>query len=192
MLIQLITQHPQAIGTIVQRTPVWVWALLVALLALGARQLKGRQVGLRRVVLVPVAWLGFSLYGIYSAIGNGGQLLAALIAWLVAAASVTTILLRTPPPRGTRFEAASQTFSVPGSVVPLLLILGIFMTKYVVGIELAMNASLAREASFAVPIALLYGGFNGISTARALRLLGMVGTHTPVTASSSCGFAGPP
>ena len=119
-------------------------------------------------------------------------LLAALIAWLVAAASVTTILLRTPPPRGTRFEAASQTFSVPGSVVPLLLILGIFMTKYVVGLELAMNASLAREASFAVPIALLYGGFNGISTARALRLLGMVGTHTPVTASSSCGFAGPP
>ena len=185
MLIQLLTQRPDAIGTILQRTPVWVWGLLAALLALGISQLKGRQVGLRRVVIVPVAWLGFALYGIYSAFGNSGQLVAALIAWLVAAASVTAILLQSLPQGDTRFEAASQTFSVPGSVVPLLLILGIFMTKYIVGIELAMNATLAQDASFVLPIALLYGAFNGIFTARALRLLRMVGTHTIVTGKHS-------
>ena len=189
MLIQLLAQHPEALGAIVQRTPVWVRGLLAALLALGISQLKGRQVGLRRIIIVPLAWLGFALYGIYSAFGTSGQLAGVAIAWLVAAASVAAILFKTPPPQGTRFEAASQTFVVPGSVVPLLLILGIFMTKYVVGIELAMNAALARDASFALPIALLYGAFNGIFTAQALRLLRMVGTHTPVTADGKRSLA---
>lgn len=188
MLIQLLAQHPEALGAIVQRTPVWVWGLLAALLALGISQLKGRQVGLRRIIIVPLAWLGFALYGIYSAFGNSGQMGVVAIAWLIAAASVTALLLKIPSPLGTRFDAASQTFSVPGSVVPLLLILGIFMTKYVVGIELAMNAALARDASFALPIALLYGAFNGIFTAQALRLLRMV-THTPVTARGEQSFA---
>ena len=189
MLIQLITQHPEALSTIIQRTPVWVWGLLAALLALGVSQLKTRQVGLRRVVIVPIAWLGFALYGMTSAFGNSGQGAAVAIAWLVAAASVTAILLKLAPAPGTRFEAATQTFTVPGSIIPLLLILGIFMTKYIVGVELAMNAALARDASFALPIALLYGAFNGIFTARAIRLLRMVGIHTPVTALGKPGFA---
>ena len=188
MLLQLLTQHPEALGTIVQRTPVWVWGLLAALLALGASQLKRRVVGLRRVAIMPIAWLGFALYGIYSAFGTSGQMAVVAIAWLVAVAGVTAMLLKIPSPQGTQFEAASQTFVVPGSAVPLLLILGIFMTKYIVGIELAMNPAAARDAGFALPIALLYGAFNGIFAARALRLLRMVGTHTPVTALGKRSF----
>ena len=182
MLIQILAQHPEAIGAIVQRTPGWVWGLLAALLALGLSQLKDRQVGLRRVAVMPIAWLGFAMYGMYSAFGNSGQLATVAVAWLVAAAGVAAMLLKLPSSPGTRFEATSQTFVVPGSGVPLLMILGIFMTKYIVGIELAMNPALARDAGFALRIALLYGAFNGVFTAQALRLLRLVGTHKPLAA----------
>jgi hypothetical protein len=60
---------------------------------------------------------------------------------------------------------------VPGSVVPLLIILGIFLTKYGVGVEMAINPNAARNAQFVVSVAVLYGAFNGIFLARSLRLL---------------------
>ncbi len=171
MLIQLITQHPQALGAIVQRTPTWVWGLLVALLALGFSQLFNRKLTLRRVIIMPVAMLGMALYGIFSAFGNGGQLTTVLLTWLIAAAASAALMLRLATPVGTGYNARSSEFSVPGSSVPLLLILGIFVTKYAVGVELAMQPAQAVDTSFAVPVALLYGAFSGIFIGRALRLL---------------------
>ena len=38
MLFQLVTHQPQAVGRILQGTPVWVWGLLGALMALGLSQ----------------------------------------------------------------------------------------------------------------------------------------------------------
>ncbi|RYF35704.1 MAG: hypothetical protein EOO25_22150, partial [Comamonadaceae bacterium] len=35
MLLQLITQQPQVVGTILKNTPVWVWGLLAGLSWLG-------------------------------------------------------------------------------------------------------------------------------------------------------------
>ena len=58
--------------------------------------------------------------------------------------------------------------------MPLGLILGIFLTKYFVGVELALQPALARDSSFALQIALLYGVFNGLFAARALRLWRLV------------------
>ena len=171
MLIQLISQHPEALGTIVQKTPAWVWGLLVALLALGLSQLFDRKLTLRRVIIIPIAMLGLALYGIFSAFDNGGQLGAAMLTWLIAAAVSTALMLRLPAPAGTGYDAHNGQFSVPGSVVPLLLILGIFLIKYMVGVELAMQPAQARDASFVLPIALMYGAFNGIFAGRALRLL---------------------
>lgn len=171
MLIQIITQHPEAIINIVKRTPIWVWGLLAALLALGASQLFGRQMSLRRVIITPLALLGFALYGMVSAFGSSGQLGTVLGIWLIAAAAVGALVMQITPAAGTRFDAGAQTLKVPGSVVPLLLILGIFMTKYLVGVELAMQRGLTHEASFALPVALLYGAFNGIFAGRALRLV---------------------
>jgi hypothetical protein len=169
MLIQLITQHPEAIGQIIKRTPTWVWGLLAVLLALGISQLKGREIGLRRVVVMPVAMLGFAFYGILSAFGASGQLGAALL--VAAAAAAAALMHGLAAPAGTRFDAASRSFSVPGSAVPLLLIASIFMTKYLVGVELALQTRLAPDAVFVLPVALLYGAFNGIFAGRALRLL---------------------
>jgi len=53
MLIQLLIEQPAAALTIVRRTPLWVWGLLAALVALGLSQWRDRQIGLRRPTIHP-------------------------------------------------------------------------------------------------------------------------------------------
>ena len=182
MILQLITQHPESILEIIKRTPVWVWGLLAALLALGVSQLRDRQLSLGRVIGVPIGMLGFGLYGLWSAFGNSAHLLAGAIVWLAASLMVSALVLwlptgsgkrayRSNEATGPRFNPATGQLSVPGSAMPLLLILGIFMTKYFAGVELGMNPNLASDAGFVMPIGFLYGAFNGVFAGQALRLV---------------------
>jgi hypothetical protein len=170
MLLQLITTHPEAVGTILKNTPTWVWGLLAALLALGISQLKARQAGLARIIVMPVAMTGFALSGMATTFG-GAQLAWVLGAWLSAAALVGGLFALGAPAAGTRYHAATRTFDLPGSMLPLVLIMGIFLTKYLVGVELAMQPRLATDSEFAVAIAALYGVFTGLFAGRAARLL---------------------
>ena len=179
MIIQLITQHPESILEIVKRTPTWVWGLFAALLALGISQLRDQQPSLRRVTLVPIGMMVFGLYGLWSAFGSSPQIAAVMLIWLAATLLVSGAMLFLPVRSKARFEAATAQFSVPGSAVPLVLILGIFLTKYLAGVELGMNPSVARDASFALPIGLLYGAFNGLFAARALRLIRLARLAAP-------------
>lgn len=172
MLLNLLLQQPQILGQIIQNTPVWVWGLLTGLLGLGGIQLFGREVRLVRAMVMPIAMTGLSVYGLASAFGKSGQAGAVLGAWLVAASLITALTLWFQPtaPKGTLYTGSSRSFYVPGSAMPLALIVGIFLIKYVVGVELAMQPSLAHNGSFALHIAVLYGVFNGLFAARSLRL----------------------
>ena len=172
MLLNLVIEHPQALLTVAARTPVWVWGLLAALVALGASQTFARTAGLRRVLTMPIAMTGFSAWGLASAFGGAAHVGAVMAAWLISAAAVaaTALRWRSAAPAGTRFDAAGQRFHLPGSPWPLALILGIFLVKYGVGVELAMQPQLAHDSRFALQIALLYGVFNGLFAARSLRL----------------------
>lgn len=168
MLIQLVSQHPEAIATILRRTPVWVWGLLCALLVLGFSQARDRRVGLARMSLTPIGMTAFSLWGTVSAFGSSPLFAQALVVWIAAAVSAIALIL---PTRGNAsYDPASRTFSMPGSLLPLALILGIFSVKYVVGVELAMAPALMRDPQYALTVAALYGAFTGIFVGRAARL----------------------
>ncbi|MFN4120172.1 DUF6622 family protein [Acidovorax sp.] len=172
MLMQLLIQQPQMLGAIIQRTPTWVWGLLAGLLWLGVSQLRARQVGLVRALLTPLAMTVLSVYGVASAFAPAGQAAAALGTWLVAAVAIAALALWFQPtaPAGTQYLPQARSFCVPGSAMPLALILGIFLTKYFVGVELALQPALAGSGEFALQIGTLYGMFNGLFAARALRL----------------------
>lgn len=186
MIIDLLIHHPEALGTVLQKTPTWVWGLLAGLAALGGSQLVARTASLTRVAVMPVAMTLFSVYGLVSAFGSSGQVLGTLAAWLAAAAIVATLTLALTPtaPAGTRYLAASRSFHIPGSPLPLLLILGIFLTKYLVGIEMAMQPALAHDATFDLEIAALYGVFNGLFIARSARLWRLALAPQAVAAAS--------
>lgn len=168
MLIQLLTQHPEAIGTILSRTPPWVWGLLAGLVALGSTQLRDRNASLLRVSIMPVAMTGFSLYGTLSAFGGSSLLPQLLAAWTAAAAMAYAPIAFFPV--DARYDAATRTYALRGSVVPLLLILAIFLVKYAVGVELAMAPRLVQDGPFVLTVAALYGGFSGVFIGRAARL----------------------
>ena len=125
MIIQLVTNHPEAILQILRHTPVWVWGLLVTLLAVGASQMRSRQVGLRRAFIMPLGMLVLGVSGILADLGHnaqGGISAAPLLAWALAASATALLLAPFAPPAGTWFDAEANTFHLPGSVQPLALI----------------------------------------------------------------------
>lgn len=187
MLLNLLVQQPQMLGRIIENTPYWVWALLAGLLWLGGSQLLARNVSLVRAMVMPVAMTGLSVYGIASAFGGAGQALLPVGAWLAAAVLIAGVALWLQPaaPQGTLYESKSRCFYIPGSAMPLALILGIFLTKYLVGVELALQPALARDSGLALQIAALYGVFNGLFAARALRLWKLVQRSAPLATSSA-------
>lgn len=152
---------------ILANTPTWVWGLLAALLALGASQMFTRSASLSRVMFLPAAMAGLALYGIFSVFGANP---AALLSWCAAAALAVPALLCRPLPARTSYDATTRRYTLPGSALPLLLILSIFLTKYVVGVTLAMQPALGEDALFAPAVSALYGVFSGIFIGRALRL----------------------
>jgi hypothetical protein len=182
MLLQLITQHPEALGTIVKNTPSWVWGLLIGLLFLGASQLRAQQRTLRRVVILPVAMFGLALYGLASAFYGSGQFGTMLAVWLLAYLAALAGVAQLPAPQGASFDVARGRVQVPGSAVPMALILSIFLTKYIVGVELAMQPAQAADPVFALTVALFYGAFSGIFAGRALCLLRLAPRHVPTGA----------
>lgn len=170
MLIQLLWQHPQALGLVLKNTPTWVGGLLAALLALGLSQLRGRQVSQTRMAIMPVTMTALSLWGTASAFGKSPLFGYVMLAWLASALLMASLLARTTPAAGTRHDAASRSFWIPGSWLPLTLILGIFLTKYVVGVDLTMQPALARDGTYTLAIGTLYGLFSGAFAGRTLRL----------------------
>lgn len=186
MLIDIATHQPQMLLSIVRHTPAWVWFLFAALLALGLSQVRAREAGLARVVLMPLGMAGYSVYGLASAFD--ASLAGPLGAWLLAALLVAgaSLLWSLQAPAGVRYYAGEARFHLPGSGVPLLLILGIFFTKYIVGVELALQPALVRDTAFTLQIAALYGLFNGVFLARAARLwhLARNGAPTPSLATA--------
>lgn len=171
MLLQLLTQHPEAIVPVLRGTPLWVWGLLAGLLALGISQLRDRTASLARVSLLPLAMTLFSVSGTASALGGSPHRAMALAAWLIAAALAFAVaLLARGRGAAAQYDPARRLFLLPGSVVPLLLIVGIFLVKYVVGVDLAMAPQLVQEAPYVLTVAALYGAFTGVFVGRASRL----------------------
>ena len=159
---------------ILAHTPYWVFALFALLIWLGCKQLVTRRVSLRRITVLPLAMTGLSLYGVVSAFRDSPL---ALAFWVAAAVISAFLLMRQPLHEATRYDAGTRSFAVPGSAVPLMLMMGIFSTKYVVGVRLAMHPELAHQPGFVWLVSLLYGAFSGIFAARALRLWKLATGH---------------
>ncbi|MDP3821715.1 MAG: hypothetical protein Q8R33_09580 [Burkholderiales bacterium] len=180
MLLQMIVNQPQVLGAVLKGTPPWVWGLLAGLIALGLSQARPRSARLLRVSVMPVAMTGLSISGTASAFGGSPLFGYVMLAWMFAAAVALAVIAPTGAPRGTTYDAATRTFAMPGSWVPMLLILGIFMTRYVVGAELAMQPGLARDGQYALVVGALYGLFSGVFAGRAARLWRLAFQATPL------------
>lgn len=159
MLIEILTH-----------TPTWVFVVFGLLAWLGGKQLSAGSAHLNRVIAMPLAMVGFAVYGLAAAFGQSPAGLSALAGWAAAAAVALAVVARIPLNPAVRYDAAARRFFQPGSAVPLALMMGIFLTKYAVGVTLAFHPEYAHQTGFAVGISTLYGLFSGIFAGRALRL----------------------
>nr|WP_328700339.1 DUF6622 family protein [Caenimonas soli] len=161
-------QGPSMIAQILSNTPFWVWGLLAALLALGFTQARNRTAGVPRLVLMPLGMGAFSLWGTISAFGASPAVLGS---WFAATVLLLLVITQMRMPAGVSYDRDTRQFALPGSWVPMALILGIFITKYAVGVSLAMHPDLKANANFVLTIATVYGVFSGIFAGRTVRLL---------------------
>ena len=152
---------------ILTHTPKWVFALFAGLVYLGIKQMLPSRAGLNRITIMPLAMTCLSLFGVTSAFGDSPQ---ALLTWVVGAAITFALNFQISGSPQIRYDAANRSFNLPGSAVPLALFMGIFFTKYAVGISVGMQPALAHDASFALVVAGMYGGFSGIFLSRAAKL----------------------
>lgn len=171
LLTELLRHHPEAAIDVVRQTPAWVGALLAFLIALGASSARDRHVAMARLVLLPVAMAGLALWGVESAFSATGRLAELLALWGAGFALVLRLGLRATVPAGTTWNADTRRFHLPGSWVPMGLILVVFLMKYGVGVQLAMEPALAHDLGFALAVTAVYGLLSGFFAARTARLL---------------------
>jgi hypothetical protein len=152
---------------IVQHTPVWVWGLLAVLVALGLSQARDREMSLGRVTILPLVMIALSLSGVFSAFGHFP---VALGGWAAGVGAALAFGRQFIAVRGAAWSQPTGTLQVPGSWLPLVLIVALFAIKYFAGASLAMHPELAHDTTFAGLIALAYGVFSGLFLARGLSL----------------------
>lgn len=146
---------------ILKNTPIWVWAILAALIYLGSKQLKARVVKRYSVLIAPVVFLFVGLI----AAGRGPVGFATWAASLIGIAAVTFFVWK--PTGGARYEASGDRLHMPGSIVPMMLMLAIFLLNYVINVVLAINPAFRAELAWQVGPALVLGALSGVFVGRA-------------------------
>ena len=150
---------------IVMNTPTWVYALFIALVGFGLSQVRARSVSAGRLAIAPLAMAAWSLS---SVIGAFGTVTAAAV-WAAGAAVTLGIGLALKRPEGVRYVAQERRFEIPGSWIPLALVLAIFAVRYVFAVAMGMDPSLRHSAAFIVVASLAYGLLGGLFPSRAVR-----------------------
>lgn len=152
---------------IVRHTPSWVWLLLAALLWRGYGMTRPQQVTHSRMAMLPVLFTALSFGGVISTFGAQP---GALLCWAGGLFLSGYEVQRRGAPKGAAYLAQSRRYALPGSWVPLLLIVLIFAVKYGVGIQLALHGELRQVELFVLAVSTAYGALSGVFLGRALRL----------------------
>lgn len=148
-------------------TPIWVWALLAGLIALGLKQSRDHVIKRTPLVVLPVVLGVLSLAGASTAFGAQP---AVMLMWVLGEATgIAAFTLMKLPLRAQALP--KDRFAIGGSWMPMAMLLGVFMLRYVVSAALAVNPALAHVASFALIAGGLYGLMGGLFAGRALRVL---------------------
>jgi len=147
---------------IIAHTPLYVWALLAFLLYRGVLACRDREVRIRNLFIIPAVMLYLSVSGIQQYFGGGATVWAC---WLAGAAAGVALAWRTNG-GAVVFNRAAATVVQRGSWAPLLLMMGIFATKYTVAVLMGVHPAAAHDATIVAATCAIYGLFNGIFVGR--------------------------
>lgn len=153
---------------IILRTPYWVFGLLVGLCLLGWQQTRRRQIKQRVAFLLPLGMIVLSLSGIISSFSFNPLF---IVVWIVGLGLSVTISPYLIPKVNAKYNEDSQLFVIEGSWVPMIVILCIFMAKYITGVISAVNPQLLDNVTFVYVVCGVYGMLSGIFVSRSKQLI---------------------
>lgn len=149
--------------------PPWVYAIFAGLLFLGVRQSRTRLVAPHTASIVALSMLALSLYGVVAAFGAHALPLAA---WTLGVGLSATFGRGLFGPRG--LQRAESAVRMPGSWLPLALMMAIFAAKFGLGFATAVHHPVISQPWFPVLGSLVFGLLSGAFTARALAVMAFV------------------
>jgi hypothetical protein len=153
---------------IISHTPTYVWAILAFLVYRGVLACRDRETSLRNLFIIPLVMLALSLQSLGSRFGFSA---ATAGLWLVGASAGAALAWSLIDASRIGVNRAAGTLVQRGSVVPLVLMMAIFVTKYAVAVVLAMQPALQHSAGFLAAVCVLFGVFNGVFLGRLARYL---------------------
>ncbi len=124
---------------IIRHTPLWAFALLALLIWLGVQALRPREVPVWRLLLVPSAFIG---WGVVSLMAKAATAPLLGVDWAVTAAIGVAIGWWTTNLDSVRIDYAENRVRVPGSAIPLVRNLSIFLVKYCLTAAMATAPAL--------------------------------------------------
>jgi hypothetical protein len=129
---------------ILTNTPPWVFALLALLIWQGCTALRPSSQPLPRMLIMPAV---FFLMGL-SRLVLGGKSVDLLLVWTASAAAFSALALYTGP-RSVTVDGETGRILRPGSVVPLVRNLTVFVLQYAVAVVTAMKLGASWEVAAA-------------------------------------------
>jgi len=157
------------VSQIIVHTPYWVWLVLLFLVWRGLGNTVSREIGLARLLLMPLALMFLSAWSMLS--GGISAAGAAGLALGVLAGMATGLVLER---RNPATNLGNGRIRVPGEWTTLMVILVVFLTHYVRSVAGILAPDLAASAPFLM-VTSAFSAFNTmlLLTRTALRLRAM-------------------
>lgn len=154
---------------ILENTPYWVWGVFVVLLVVGLLQTRTRNVSRALVFVLPVVMIPLSFSAVAATFGIRPLPMIAWALGIGAALLLNGFVFRAPG--GVRYLNELGKFEIPGSWLPLILMMTIFLARFVLGVTRAVNPALLNADLFVALASAILGFCSGLFAARAIKTL---------------------
>lgn len=144
--------------------PPWVFAILAAIVVAGLVQRRTRLRSPLSMTVIAAGMGALSLSGVASVFGSGAPTMGT---WALGLAAGAGLAWAAGIGRGLVPVAGGRQVRVPGSWLPLGLMLGIFGVRFALGMAAGLQALPAAGSAAGLVATLLLGGFSGAFLARA-------------------------
>lgn len=149
---------------IINNIPLFVWPLFVMLLIGGIKASKTNQMPLKLLMLIPAVFLSLSLFSFF---GRYASEPLAIVLWILCLGAGSFIGFSHIQRLELRFDKQKKMIELPGSWIPLLLSMSIFIAKFSVGMMRSLLPHLEGSILF-LGFELFSGIILGIFAGRAV------------------------
>ena len=141
------------------KTPVWVWILLVLIIKHGIQAFKDHQISLTRLAISPLLFTLFSLYTVHEAFQPSLLVHGTwVVSWIAGMAIALAVHSKTPPRLADRDK---KIFLMSGTPLVLILSLLIFGSRFALLNASVFDPALMKETPFELVMLVITGGASG-------------------------------